>query len=58
MQVKLRVRRFNPETDTEAHFEDYVVDAEPMDRLLDCLHKVKWNLDSSLALRRSCPPHD
>src|SRR6186997_316907 len=25
-----------------------------MDRLLDCLHKVKWNLDSSLALRRSC----
>jgi succinate dehydrogenase / fumarate reductase, iron-sulfur subunit len=25
-----------------------------MERLLDCLHKVKWELDSSLALRRSC----
>jgi succinate dehydrogenase / fumarate reductase iron-sulfur subunit len=25
-----------------------------MDRLLDCLHKIKWELDSSLALRRSC----
>ena len=54
MEVKLRLLRFNPETDTEAHFEDYVIEAEPMDRLLDCLHQVKWNHDSSLALRRSC----
>ncbi|MGH2755787.1 MAG: succinate dehydrogenase iron-sulfur subunit, partial [Actinomycetota bacterium] len=54
MEVKLRLLRFDPETDTEQHFEDYTVDAEPMDRLLDCLHKVKWHLDSSLALRRSC----
>ena len=52
--VTLRLLRFNPETDTEAHFEEYTVDAEPMDRLLDCLHKVKWFHDSSLALRRSC----
>ncbi len=54
MEVKLRILRFNPELDTEPHFEDYSVDAEPMDRLLDCLHKVKWNVDSSLALRFSC----
>jgi succinate dehydrogenase / fumarate reductase iron-sulfur subunit len=54
MEVKLKLLRYNPETDTEAHFEEYTVDAEPMDRLLDCLHKVKWDLDSSLALRRSC----
>lgn len=54
MEVKLRILRFNPERDTEAHFEDYTVEAEPMDRLLDCLHKVKWYDDGSLALRRSC----
>jgi succinate dehydrogenase / fumarate reductase iron-sulfur subunit len=54
MEVKLRLLRYNPETDQEAHFEDYTVDADPMERLLDCLHKVKWDLDSSLALRRSC----
>ena len=54
MEVKLRLLRFDPEVDGEPHFEDYVVDAEPMDRLLDCLHKVKWEHDSSLALRRSC----
>ncbi|HEV3472449.1 MAG TPA: succinate dehydrogenase iron-sulfur subunit [Actinomycetota bacterium] len=54
MDVRLRILRFNPERDTEPHFENYTVEAEPMDRLLDCLHKVKWYEDTSLALRRSC----
>ena len=53
-EVKLRVQRFNPEHDREPHFEDYTVEADPMERLLDCLHKVKWYEDGSLALRRSC----
>ena len=50
----MKVLRYSPETDSEPHFEEYRVDAEPMDRLLDCLHKIKWYHDSSLALRRSC----
>ncbi len=54
MEVELEVLRFNPETDEESHFENYTVEAKPMDRLLDCLHKIKWEIDSSLALRRSC----
>jgi succinate dehydrogenase / fumarate reductase iron-sulfur subunit len=54
VEVQLRILRFNPERDTDSHFEAYVVDAEPMERLLDCLHKIKWYQDSSLALRRSC----
>src|ERR687895_2394689 len=54
MHVDLKLLRFNPETDDEPHFEDYHVEADPMERLLDCLHKVKWYEDSSLALRRSC----
>jgi len=54
MEVKLRLLRFNPETDDEPHFEDYTIDADPMDRLLDSLHVVKWEHDGSLALRRSC----
>lgn len=52
--VDIRILRFNPEEDQSAHFEEYTVQAEPMDRLLDCLHTIKWTLDSSLALRRSC----
>jgi succinate dehydrogenase iron-sulfur subunit len=54
VEVQLRILRFNPERDSEAHFEAYQIEAEPMERLLDCLHKVKWYQDSSLALRRSC----
>lgn len=50
----MQVQRFNPERDATPHFEEYEIDADPMDRVLDCLHKVKWYRDSSLALRRSC----
>jgi succinate dehydrogenase / fumarate reductase, iron-sulfur subunit len=54
LDVELNLMRYNPEFDAEPHFESYRVEADPMERLLDCLHKVKWELDSSLALRRSC----
>jgi succinate dehydrogenase iron-sulfur subunit len=54
MQVTLRVRRFNPETDSESRIETYDVPADPMDRVLDLLHWVKWNVDGSLTFRRSC----
>ncbi|MDQ4095038.1 MAG: succinate dehydrogenase iron-sulfur subunit [Actinomycetota bacterium] len=54
MDVELKVLRYDPEKDEQGHFETYTVQAQPMDRLLDCLHKIKWEFDSSLALRRSC----
>ena len=54
MDVTLKLRRFNPETDAEPHWETYTVPAEPTDRLLDLLHYVKWNLDGTLTFRRSC----
>jgi succinate dehydrogenase / fumarate reductase iron-sulfur subunit len=54
MDVTLKLRRFNPETDAEPHWETYDVPAEPTDRLLDLLHYVKWNIDGTLTFRRSC----
>jgi succinate dehydrogenase / fumarate reductase iron-sulfur subunit len=55
LQVTIRVRRYNPETDAGPHLETYEVpDVSPMDRVLDLLHYVKWNLDGSLVFRRSC----
>ncbi len=54
MDVTLKLRRFNPETDAEPHWETYEVPAEPTDRLLDLLHWVKWNVDGTLTFRRSC----
>ena len=54
MEVSLRIKRFDPETDKKPHWEDYRVDVEPTDRVLDALHQVRWYQDGSLAFRRSC----
>jgi succinate dehydrogenase / fumarate reductase, iron-sulfur subunit len=54
MQVDLRVLRYDPERDEKPHWERYTVDTEPMDRVLDVLHRVKWEHDGGLTFRRSC----
>jgi succinate dehydrogenase / fumarate reductase iron-sulfur subunit len=54
MQVDLRVLRFDPEDDQKPHWERYNVQSEPMDRVLDLLHRVKWEHDGRLTFRRSC----
>jgi succinate dehydrogenase / fumarate reductase iron-sulfur subunit len=54
MDVTLRIRRYNPESDEAPHWEEYAVQAEPTDRVLDLLHQVKWYQDGTLTFRRSC----
>jgi len=54
MDVQLRIRRYNPELDEEPHWEEYALQAEPSDRVLDLLHQVKWYRDGTLTFRRSC----
>jgi succinate dehydrogenase / fumarate reductase iron-sulfur subunit len=54
VQVTLRIKRFNPETDAKAHFEEYQVEVEGTDRVLDALNQVKWRHDGTLTYRRSC----
>ena len=39
--VTLRVARYNPETDSEAHFEEYQVTAHATDRMAG----ITWALD-------------
>ncbi|GAB7192346.1 succinate dehydrogenase iron-sulfur subunit [Kineococcus sp. NUM-3379] len=52
--VTMRLRRYNPEQDTEPHWEDYTVTMYGTDRVLDALHKIKGEIDGSLTFRRSC----
>jgi succinate dehydrogenase / fumarate reductase iron-sulfur subunit len=54
MRVKLKIKRFNPEQDSQPQWREYAVEVEPTDRVLDALHAVKWHHDGSLAFRRSC----
>ncbi|WHM37034.1 succinate dehydrogenase iron-sulfur subunit [Streptomyces sp. BPTC-684] len=52
--VTFRIRRFNPEISDEATWQDFQVEIDPKERVLDGLHKIKWELDGSLTFRRSC----
>jgi len=54
MQTELRIVRYDPERDTKPHEQSYKVESEPMDRVLDLLHKVKYEQDGTLTFRRSC----
>ncbi len=55
MQAKLRIRRYNPETDKKSWWGEYTLEnVLRTDSVLDLLHRVKWEQDGTLALRRSC----
>lgn len=55
MKAQMRIRRFNRERDTEPFWDEYTLDeVSPSDSVLDLLHRVKWEFDGSLTLRRSC----
>ena len=54
MLVDLSIQRFDPERDRKPHWVRYRVEAGPMDRVLDLLHKVKYENDGTLTFRRSC----
>ena len=54
MKVHLKIKRFNPETDSKPYWGEYDVDMEGTDRVLDALQDVKWTQDGTLTLRRSC----
>jgi succinate dehydrogenase / fumarate reductase iron-sulfur subunit len=52
--VTPKIRRFDPESGQDPHWQTFEVPVHKGDRLLDALHHVKWYLDGSLTFRRSC----
>jgi succinate dehydrogenase / fumarate reductase iron-sulfur subunit len=55
MDVTLRIRRYNPEQDEKPYWAEYTLhDVEPVERVLDLMHRVKWEIDGTLSFRRSC----
>ncbi|OGA23542.1 MAG: fumarate reductase [Betaproteobacteria bacterium RIFCSPLOWO2_02_FULL_67_19] len=53
-QVELEVLRYNPETDSEPHFQRYTVTCREEWVVLDALNHVKETLDPTLSYRWSC----
>lgn len=54
MKATITVRRYQPEVREDPYYEDFDVDVEPTDRVLDALNHIKWHVDGTLAMRRSC----
>ncbi|WP_018544064.1 succinate dehydrogenase iron-sulfur subunit [Streptomyces sp. LaPpAH-108] len=52
--VTLRIRRFNPEVSPDVHWQDFQLEMDPKERVLDGLNKIKWDQDGTLTFRRSC----
>jgi succinate dehydrogenase / fumarate reductase iron-sulfur subunit len=54
MKVQMRIKRYNPERDPKPYWDNFEVEVDPIDRLLDALNTVKWSVDGTLTYRRSC----
>jgi succinate dehydrogenase / fumarate reductase, iron-sulfur subunit len=54
MEYHINIKRFNPEQDPKPHWEEYTVQADPNNLLLDALINIKGHHDGTLTLRYSC----
>lgn len=54
MQATIRIRRYNPETDKKPRWQEFQLEVDERDRVLDILNRIKWEQDGSLTYRRSC----
>ena len=52
--VTLKVRRYLPESSEDSYWDEWTITMYGTDRVLDALHKVKWDIDGTLSFRRSC----
>jgi succinate dehydrogenase / fumarate reductase, iron-sulfur subunit len=52
MQVSFKIIR--QQRDTAPRFQSYLLDVEPGNTILDCLNRIKWELDGTLAFRKNC----
>ncbi len=49
-----KIQRFIPEKDKKPRYQEYQVELEATDRVLDGLNEIKWRQDGTLTYRRSC----
>jgi len=54
MELTFKIKRFNPETDGTPRWQEYTIEADPKDRVLDSLLHIKRTLDGTLTFRYSC----
>ncbi len=54
MVLKFKIFRFDPKKDEKPYYQTYDIQANPADRILDCLNRIRWEQDPTLSFRMSC----
>jgi succinate dehydrogenase / fumarate reductase iron-sulfur subunit len=58
MEATFKIRRFNPEAadgKKKPYWQTFTIkDVDETDRVLELLHRIKWEQDGTLTLRRAC----
>src|SRR5579875_3873143 len=52
--LTVRIKRTQPDEGIVGKWQEFRVEASPLDRFLDVLNKIKWTQDGTLTYRRSC----
>jgi succinate dehydrogenase / fumarate reductase iron-sulfur subunit len=53
-RLTVKIRRFNPEVSDDSWWDEFTVEADPLERLVEVMHEIKWRQDGTLSFRRSC----
>jgi len=54
MEIKVKIFRLDPETSPKPHYDQFELDIDPTERILDLLEQIKGYQDPTLTFRRSC----
>ena len=54
VEMQFRIFRYDPECDQEPRYQVYSITADPAERILDCLNRIRWEQDGTLGYRMSC----
>ncbi len=54
MRATFVIFRFDPAIDKRPRYQEYAIDVESTDKILDCLNRIRWELDPTLVYRASC----
>ena len=52
--LTMRIRRYNPQVSADPWWDEFTIQVDPYERLVEALHEVKWHHDGTLTFRRSC----
>ncbi len=54
MQISVKIFRLDPEGSKKPHYDQFKLDVDPTERILDLLEHIKGYYDPTLTFRRSC----